>query len=452
MKCNRIKATGLVWASVWVWAGCAWGQTVFRVVPVNAPGGASSQARAINASGRVAGVGARADASLRAVVWADAGLTVVDPRAPDQQSHATAINDSGQVVLISYSMGDLVPHGLLWSSGVVTDLGDLLPRGLNASGGQVVGSTTRFVPGFGWQERPAMWTDGLVVELATLGGNFGSASAIDGLGRVVGWSFTTNDARRRGTLWSGGTARDLGTLGGPGSMAYAISATGWVAGHAQTASGLMHAARLSVPTSGVPTLWQDLGTLPGAQTSYAFGVNSAGQVVGTSGARAVWWHDGLITDLNTLLPARSGWMLEQAYAINDRGQIVGTGLERGMPRGFVLSPMCAMDFNADGFLNLDDLGDFITDFYTVPALPGGLQSAAPTFAGSDVGFGLPCPSAPDAPAPYAPDAYRVNGYRVGYSPDGSNACPLAADQPFPNLDNLSDYITAYYAAANSGGC
>lgn len=31
-------------------------------------------------------------------------------------------------------------------------------------------------------------------------------------------------------------------------------------------------------------------------------------------------------------------------------------------------------------------------------------------------------------------------------------CPLAADQPFPNLDNLSDYITAYYAATNSGGC
>jgi hypothetical protein len=111
---------------------------------------------------------------------------------------------------------------------------------------------------------------------------------------------------------------------------------------------------------------------------------------------------------------------------------------------------CAADYNRDGTLNLDDLGDFITDFYIEPAIPGGVQPAAPTYAG--VLFAAePCAAAPDAWTPYALDAYRVSGYRAGFSIDGSNACPIAPEAQFPNLDNLNDFITAYYAAFE-GGC
>jgi hypothetical protein len=110
--------------------------------------------------------------------------------------------------------------------------------------------------------------------------------------------------------------------------------------------------------------------------------------------------------------------------------------------------VCATDYNADGFKNLDDLGDFITDYYTLPAIPGGVQPAAPQYAGEWVGYSTPCPNAPDAPAPYAADAYRTNGYRVGFSPDGSNACPLSPEQTFPNLDNLGDFITQYYSSSD----
>ncbi len=101
---------------------------------------------------------------------------------------------------------------------------------------------------------------------------------------------------------------------------------------------------------------------------------------------------------------------------------------------------CPNDYNRDAFVNLDDLGDFISDFYTVPAIPAGTQPAAPSYAGVAVGFGQPCPDAPDAPAPYAAAAYRTAGYRVGYTPDGSNACPPTG----PNLDNLSDFISLFY--------
>jgi hypothetical protein len=119
---------------------------------------------------------------------------------------------------------------------------------------------------------------------------------------------------------------------------------------------------------------------------------------------------------------------------------------------------CGADYNKDTFLNLDDLGDFITDYYTCPPIPGGAQANAPTYSGQLVGYGQACPDAPDAPAPYAVDAYRTNGFRVGYSSDGSNSCPLgsfnATECPpfFPNLDNLGDYITFYYGSVSTPAC
>jgi hypothetical protein len=105
---------------------------------------------------------------------------------------------------------------------------------------------------------------------------------------------------------------------------------------------------------------------------------------------------------------------------------------------------CVADYNRDGFQNLDDLGDYITDYYLEVPIPGGFQPDAPTYPDRFLGLGEPCPGGPTAPPPYPPEAYRVAGYRVGYSPDGSNSCPLDPTAVFPNLDNLSDFITAYY--------
>jgi YVTN family beta-propeller protein len=114
------------------------------------------------------------------------------------------------------------------------------------------------------------------------------------------------------------------------------------------------------------------------------------------------------------------------------------------PANALSIPACIADYNRDFITNLDDLGDFITDFYVQPPIPGGIQTAAPTYPDRAAGYGTPCPDAPDAPAPYSPDAYRAYGYRAGFSPDGTNACP-AGNSGFPNLDNLGDFITAYYA-------
>ena len=77
---------------------------------------------------------------------------------------------------------------------------------------------------------------------------------------------------------------------------------------------------------------QDIGTLPGAFATIAGccrTVNNKDDVVGFSidqnGSTAFLWHDGVIMDLNTLIPANSPLDLLAAYSIDDAGEIAGQG-------------------------------------------------------------------------------------------------------------------------------
>jgi probable HAF family extracellular repeat protein len=85
----------------------------------------------------------------------------------------------------------------------------------------------------------------------------------------------------------------------------------------------------------------DLGTL-GSSTSWGFGINDAGVVVGqatfSNTYHAFIYSAGKMTDLNTLLPPGSGWTLLSANGINNAGQIVGDGTHNGKARAFLLTP------------------------------------------------------------------------------------------------------------------
>ena len=124
------------------------------------------------------------------------------------------------------------------------------------------------------------------------------------------------------------TVQDLGTLGGYYSFAYGINSIGQVVGNSET--GFPPA-----PTHAF--LWDDaqgmtdLGTL-GGRNSYAYGINALGQVVGCSNTQdgathAFLWapdkNDGVPTnpqmeDLGTLSGGNSC-----ASSINDSGLIAG---------------------------------------------------------------------------------------------------------------------------------
>lgn len=100
---------------------------------------------------------------------------------------------------------------------------------------------------------------------------------------------------------------------------------------------------------GINDLINDLGTLGKDKHGTAFGINDHGQIVGRSGSwpdddseTAVLWENGQIIDLNDLIPAGTGWRLEEARAINNHGQIVGDGESPHTPgdygrRGFLLT-------------------------------------------------------------------------------------------------------------------
>ncbi len=75
---------------------------------------------------------------------------------------------------------------------------------------------------------------------------------------------------------------------------------------------------------------QELGFLPGGNSSRAKDVNDSGEVVGTatsaSGEHAfIWTRQGGIADLNNPASAALGFVFIEAHAINARGQIIVMG-------------------------------------------------------------------------------------------------------------------------------
>ncbi|MHC4787350.1 MAG: DUF3466 family protein, partial [Planctomycetota bacterium] len=127
------------------------------------------------------------------------------------------------------------------------------------------------------------------------------------------------------------------------------------------------------------TLWRDggeqiidLGYVPAPpwscsaeprwHKSIARAVNNRGQIVGeamciASGApkAAFLWRDGVMYNLNDLIPGGSGLDLRSALDINDAGQIVGYGITPDENiHGFLLEPNLIGDINGDGEVGIAD--------------------------------------------------------------------------------------------------
>jgi probable HAF family extracellular repeat protein len=132
--------------------------------------------------------------------------------------------------------------------------------------------------------------------------------------------------------------KNLGALGGSGSQAFAINQKGQIAGAAYTKDGALHA----FITAGGKL--KDLGVIAGGDTSWGFGINDSGVVVGQgtygqSGNYHAFVSEGKkMKDLNNLIPANSGWDLYVANGINGAGRIVGSGTYNGTFHAFLLTP------------------------------------------------------------------------------------------------------------------
>ena len=324
------------------------------------------------------------------------------------QSFAYAINDSGEVVGLSLTPGDASDHSFLYSHGRINDLYPLNsqniltvgPTGINNSGqiasGTIVGSVYF----------PAIF-DSRTADLAVLGslggvtsyGFNGVATSINNRGDAVGYSYI-DAVNRHAFLYSKGVMTDIHSVGGY-SVAFAINDEGVIVGFESDPSDVSEHA--FVYSQGIMTDIFPVGT-----ESYARGINNHGQVVGEfliadqSAFHAFLYSEGMITDLgsaqspetvasaindrqqvigttyvpydticsgipcvqytphaffyeggnmsdlNTLIPSDSGWVLSWGIDTNNHGQIVGYGLVNNKFRAFLLTPAISKEQCKEG--------------------------------------------------------------------------------------------------------
>jgi uncharacterized repeat protein (TIGR01451 family) len=214
---------------------------------------------------------------------------------------------------------------------------------------------------------------------------------INDAGDVVGYgypldSFEMRAGPDRAVLWRTGMAMDLGALGGDASRAVAVNNAGQVIGNAQIADGSYHAF---LWLSGIMT---DLGAFQ------ANAINNVGQVAGTANGVAVLWENGVLTDLNSLIPPGSGWILTSATAINDQGQIGGQGTLNGAAAGFLLFPDSLNILHADLAVSVVPVGPARFSFNLTNLGPDAASGANLVVKVHDtscpVDDGRPCPSLP----------------------------------------------------------
>src|SRR5581483_11041320 len=152
-------------------------------------------------------------------------------------------------------------------------------------------------------------------------------NGIDAKGNAVG------DANSIGYLWPASGKLDKLAPPAKGKYSFAsgvVSLTSGtkpdlVVGDSENATGNFAADSWTVPATatGKTIAPVVLPALPGTGNGQAMAANAKGWIVGSSSAHACLWINGQAHDLNSLIPANSGWSLTSASGIDTAGQIIG---------------------------------------------------------------------------------------------------------------------------------
>ncbi len=310
----------------------------YMIVDLGHLGGGGTLAWSINNKGEVVGESNTAQGDVHAFIYRDHKITDLGTLGGDN-SVAYAINNNSQVTGRAFLPGDQEEHAYLWDSAngmqEIETLGGESGAGTAINdAGQVVGQSDLITNTYHAFTYPP------ITDLGPLGsGDKSAARGINEHGHITGGSFT-GTGEQHAFVWRDNVMTDLGTLGGPISKAYGINDSTVIVGTSHLgAEGPTHAYRWD--DNATPKM-NDLGTF-GGDNSVARAINVAGTIVGdaqtTNGeSRAFLYQNDTMIDLNTLIPAQSGWFLEGAYGINDKGQIIGWGTRHGeQGHSFLLS-------------------------------------------------------------------------------------------------------------------
>jgi probable HAF family extracellular repeat protein len=179
-----------------------------------------------------------------------------------------------------------------------------------------LGSSDAFVP--------STWTGGVLTTYGTLGGPRGQFNAISSNGLMTGVSDLAGDSNGHAFLFQGGALREIASNIGPEAIAIDVNSSGQVAGYL-LANGVRVLAAFEYSNGNANLIATDT-----FRFARATGINDAGVVIGdgerwdTDATHAFMYHNGVTTDLGALDPSTD---YSEAYGINAAGDIVGTSLD-----------------------------------------------------------------------------------------------------------------------------
>lgn len=203
----------------------------------------------------------------------------------------------------------------------------------------------------GGNQHAFFWHRGHMTDLGTLGGPNSVAYWLNNSNEAsIASDTSTNDPLGEdfcgfgthliclGALWYDGTMTALPTLGGNNSVAFTLNDRGQIVGAAEneTQDSSCPAPQVldyeAVIWDPKPSEIRSLRPLAGDTVGFALGVNNRGQAVGASGLcsntplvglqvgpHAVLWNHGKPINLGSL----GGRQINTAAAINDRGEVIG---------------------------------------------------------------------------------------------------------------------------------
>lgn len=178
--------------------------------------------------------------------------------------------------------------------------------------------------------------------------------AISNAGEAVGYLqevVSQTQLRTSAVLWGKNGVTLLGSLPGAEEMSEAIkingkgSILGMATYNGDDFSRLMFGGFLW-KIGEIIALTGDDSSAPGINLAKGYvprAVNDHDAVVGRASdpngnSVAFLWQNNAMVNLNTLVPAQSGWTLTDAKDLNNQGQIVGQGHYQGRSHAFLLTP------------------------------------------------------------------------------------------------------------------
>ena len=282
------------------------------------PGHVSSHATHINDRGQVVGYSIDGYVDSKGYAWGERYAFTWENGAMNQ-----LVSFPTQSPLAINAAGHVLTYSFVWRSGLVQQLPyGYDGRDMNDQDQILLQDYVTF------QSSVILQPDGTLTPVVIPGSAHVYADELNNLGEVVG--DTDNYTNSGLFLWSNGTVTYL-----PGDTATDINDVGQVVGYTRVQIGLSSAYTAFVWQNGEYT-----ELAPGVISSPS-AINNLGQVVGWGEEHNrgfAWiWDDGTLADLNELVPANSGWFLESAEDINNCGQIVGVGRLNGVDHGFLLT-------------------------------------------------------------------------------------------------------------------